>query len=116
VKETEEELTSLRKKVEQFPSELEKAIKNTEKHISESIETKYKFEKELLAKETDGELKLREQTITTLEAKIKEQENLIKQLSQKADSSEKTVKDIAIKALDTASKIPVITKEMKQGE
>ena len=112
----EEELNMLRKKSEQFPKELENAIKDTEKQVTETLETKYKFEKELLAKETEGELKLHEQTIKTLEAKIKEQDNLIKQLTQKADSSEKTVKDIAIKALDSASKIPVMSKEPKQGE
>lgn len=112
----EEELITLRQKAEQFPKELEKAIKDTEKQVTETLETKYKFEKELLAKETEGELKLRDQSIKTLEGKIKEQETLIKQLTQKADSSEKTVKDIAIKALDSASKIPMTGKEPKQGE
>ena len=106
----------LREKAARFPAELEKAVKETEKRITESLQTTYKFEKELLSKETEGELKLREQTIKTLEAKIKEQEALIKQLSQKADSSEKTVKDIAIKALDSASKMPVAIKESKSGE
>jgi len=46
----------------------------------------------------------------------KEQENLNKQLSQKADSSEKTVKDIALKALDSTSKMQIISKETKPGE
>ena len=116
VLETEEELKTLRQKAEQFPKDLEKAVKETEKQVAEALESQYKFEKELLAKETEGELKLGNQTINTLENKIKEQENQIKQLSQKADSSEKTVKDIAIKALDSASKIQVLSKEPKQGE
>ena len=116
VLETEVELKTLRQKAEQFPKDLEKAVKETEKQVAEALESQYKFEKELLAKETEGELKLGNQTINTLENKIKEQENQIKQLSQKADSSEKTVKDIAIKALDSASKIQVLPKEMKQGE
>lgn len=116
VLEAEEELKTLRQKAEQFPKELEKSLKETEKQITEALETRYKFEKELLAIETEGELKLSNQTIKTMENRIKEQENLVNQLSQKADSSEKTVKDIAIKALDSASKMQVLPKESKQGE
>ena len=96
--------------------EREKAVKEVEKRVTESMQIIYKFENELLSKETEGEVKFLEQIIKTLVAKIKEQETLIKQLSQKADSSEKTVKDIAIKALDSASKMPVAIKESKSGE
>ena len=117
VTEAENELNTLREQVTQFPKELEKAVKSTEVRITKELQGQYKFEKELLAKETEGKLNLLKQTIQTLEAKIIEQDNLIKQLSQKADVSEKTVKDIALKALDTASKIPAsVTKEPKQSE
>lgn len=111
VTEVEQELIGLRKKVEQYPKELEKAIAETEKRVKQQLEITYKFEKDLQTKETEGELKLREQTITTLQEKIKEQESLIKQLSQKADGSEKTVKDIALKAIESTSKTIIVDKE-----
>ena len=114
VAEVEEELKSLRKQVEQFPKELEKAVKETEARITQTLETKYKFEKELQAKDTEGKLKLGEQAVKTLQDKIKEQEILIKQLAQKADGSEKTVKDIAMKAIESTSKTVIVDKESRK--
>ncbi len=111
VAEAEEELLSLRKQVEQKPQETDKAVKDAEARVSDSYETRYKFEKELQAKETEGELKLREQTIKTLQDKIKEQDTLIKQLTQKSESSEKTVKDIALKAIESTAKTMILEKD-----
>ncbi len=111
VAEAEEELNTLRKQAEQFPKEMEKAIADTAKRVQQELSTTYKFEKELQAKETEGELKLREQTIVTLQDKIKEQDALINQLSQKAEGSEKTVKDIALKAIESTSKTIILNKE-----
>jgi hypothetical protein len=107
IKTSEEELKELLKQVELFPKELAEKIKDTENAITKSLTTQYNFEKELYAKEIEGQLNLKDQSINTLDAKIKELENLIKQLSQKTEISEKTVKDIAIKAIESSSKIQV---------
>ena len=65
----------------------------------------------MASKEIEGERKLKEQIINSLEAKIKEQETLIKQLTSKNDDAIKQVKDIAVKALEGTANYRVITKE-----
>ncbi len=106
----ETELKELRKKSEAFPKELEIAVQDAIEQTREKMEIQFKFEKELTEKQTEGELKLKEQTIGTLQAKIKDLEAGIKELGQKANNAELSVKDIAIKAIESSSKIKIIDK------
>lgn len=99
----EKEFAELKAKVEAFPVELDKGIKETEKSVTEKIELKYKHQAELAAKEIEGERKLNKQMIASFESKIKEQEDLIRQLTQKANDAGIQVQNIAIKAIEGAS-------------
>ncbi|MCX8110516.1 MAG: hypothetical protein N3D15_04640 [Syntrophorhabdaceae bacterium] len=99
----EKEYEDMKAKVEAFQSELARAIKDTEKSITERLEFKYKHQTELLMKEVEGERKLNQQIISVLEKKIKEQEELIRQLTEKANEAGRQVQDIAIKAIEGAS-------------
>jgi hypothetical protein len=103
LKSQEEELKQMRSRVEQFPHELEKSVRETEKTTREQLERTYKYQIDLSAKEIDGERKLNQQMIGTLQAKIKEQELFIKQLTQKTDEASSQVQTIALKALDSSS-------------
>jgi len=99
----EKELNELKSKVESFPQELDKAIKESEKSAREKLELNYKHQAELASRETEGERKLTKQIITSLENKIKEQEELIRQLTQKANDAILQVQSIAVKAIEGAS-------------
>ena len=103
LKSQEEELKQMRSRVEQFPHELEKAVHDTEKTTREQLERTYKYQIDLSAKEIDGERKLTQQMISSLQAKIKEQELFIKQLTQKTDEASNQVQTIALKALESSS-------------
>ncbi len=103
IKTQEDELKSLKNQVAQFPTELEKSIKETAKTVTANLESHYKHQIDLSSKEIDGERKLNQQMIATLQAKIKEQESFIKQLTQKADDATSQVQSIAIKALEGTS-------------
>ena len=103
----ENELSELRDKVTRFPQELDKTLKQAVKDNSEKLLQQFEIEKKLLLKETETEIKLKDQAIQTLELKVKELENSIKQLSLKSETAEKTVKDIAIKAIESAGKVQV---------
>lgn len=105
IKTHEEEYKMLKVRVDQFPLELEKAIKETEKTTRESIERNYKYQIDLTSKEVDGERKLTQQMITSLQTKIKEQETFIRQLTQKADDAGTQVQSIALKAIEGASNL-----------
>jgi DNA-binding transcriptional MerR regulator len=68
---------------------------------------RFEFESKLIEKQNEGELKLKEQTIISLQEKIKEMQAQIKELTQKANLAESNVKDIAVKAIESSSKIQV---------
>jgi len=111
----ETELKELRAKNAAFPAELEKAVQSAVKSATEKLETTFKFQKELSEKEVSGELKLKEQTIQTLNTKIKDLETTMKELSQKTVTAETRVKDIAIKAIEHSSKPYFIEKQKESG-
>ncbi len=110
VRDAETELRDLRVKVDKFPTELQKAIAETEKKAIEKLTIQFDFEKQLTDKQNEGETKLKEQTIETLRQKLKEQEAFIKELSDKANLADKNVKDIAIKAIESSGKMQVYEK------
>lgn len=99
----EKELADLKARVESFPKELEKAVRDTEKAVTERLQFTFKHEAEIGVREREGERKLSQQIIASLEAKIKEQDELIRQLTQKANEAGLQVQSIAIKAIEGAS-------------
>lgn len=99
----EKDYEEMKSKVEAFQSELAKAVKDTEKTVTERLEFKHKHQTEILMKEIEGERRLNQQIIAALEKKIKEQDELIRQLTEKANEAGRQVQDIAIKAIEGAS-------------
>ncbi len=109
--EKEKEYAEIKKASEQFPRELENAIKETKTQLEDKLTTEFQYEKNLSAKETEGVINLKDLQISTLENKIKEMEAQLKVSSQKADVSEKSVKDIALRAIESSTKVQVVEKE-----
>ncbi len=101
----EQEFVALTARVTRFDEDLSKAIKDAEKNASDKLKTQYGFEKELLLAEHEGVVKLKDQTILTLENRIKEQDGYIKQLTLKTEQADRSVKDIAIKAIESSAKV-----------
>jgi hypothetical protein len=99
----EKELADLKTRVESFPQELEKAIRDTQTAVTEKLQFTFQHEAQMLAKETEGERKLSQQIIASLEVKIKEQEEQIRQLTQKVNEAGLQVQSIAIKAIEGAA-------------
>jgi len=115
IKGAEAELEELRANVAAFPDELEKAVSKAVKENTEKLEADFRFKKELMVKETEGELKLKDHIIETLKSKIKDMEASIKELSQKAVTAEASVKDIAIKAIESSAK-PIYMDKPKERQ
>lgn len=99
----ENELESLRKQVADFPSILEKEVASAKTQQEQQLATQYKFEKDLFAKGMEGEVKLLQQRISSLETRIKEQDATIVALNEKASTAGSQVQNIAMKALDSAA-------------
>ncbi len=116
IKNAEQELNELRKNNEEAPKKLEKALADKEKEITARLTSQFEFESKLLAKQNEGEIKLKDQTITSLKEKITEMQKLVKELTDKANNAESNVKDIAVKAIESSSKIQVFpTKEKEEN-
>jgi hypothetical protein len=105
LKAAEKELQELRANSIAFPAELEKTVAAAVKANTEKLQLEFKFVTDLKARETEGELKLKDQTIETLRAKIKDLEAFNKELAQKTTTAESNVKDIAIKAIESSGKM-----------
>jgi len=113
---SEKELEELRQKAVNFPVELEKSVKSAEKAITQSITTQFEFEKQLNQKQTEGDIKLKDQTIQTLNARIKELEQSIKELNSKVQTADTSVKDIAIKAIESSGKMKIFESVSKKED
>ena len=114
IEEAEAELKTLRTENANFPAKLEKAVAEAIKTNTNALMLEHKFETELKAKEVEGQLMLKDQTITTLNTRIKELETTMKELSAKTVTAEASVKDIAIKAIESSSK-PYYIEKSKEG-
>jgi hypothetical protein len=115
INQKEKEFAELKSMVDSFPGRLEKAVKEAENAVRESLELKYRHETDIAAKELEGERKLNEQIISTLKAKIKEQDEIIKQSTQKANEAGIQVRDIALKAIEGASGHRVLSGRYYEG-
>ena len=73
--------------------------------LEERLTTKHQYERDMFTKEMQGETKLLQQTISSLQAKIKEQDSLVASLNEKANTAGSQVQTIALKALDSASSL-----------
>lgn len=107
----ENELTILRTKAQSFPAELEKAVQTSIKETTDRLEKEHKYEKQLLLKDHEGELKLRNQQVESLQAKIKDLETQIKQAYAKAENAENNSKEITLKAIQSSGQIKIIEKD-----
>ena len=110
----EAELIELRKNNESFPKKLEKELSDKEKEVTSRLTVQFEFESKLLAKHNEGDIKLKEQTIISLQEKITEMQVQIKELTEKTNLAESNVKDIAVKAIESSSKIQVFPTKEKE--
>jgi hypothetical protein len=109
LKNAEAELGELRKDNAEFPAKLDKALKDKESEITKQLQSKYGFEIKLMEKQSEADTRLKDQIIASLQEKIKEQQEQLKEYADKANRAEANVKDIAVKAIENASKVRMVT-------
>lgn len=95
-------LCELQAKVDTFDQDLAQQVKQAELLLQKRLEQEHKFATELAKKDADSQLRLTEQKVLYLEAKIQEQEQFIKQLTHKADDASTQIQSIACRALDVS--------------
>jgi hypothetical protein len=115
LKAAEAELAELRKENAEFPTRLEKALTEKEAEVTARLQTQYDFNIKLMGKQNEADIRLKEQTIGSLQEKIKEMQIQLKENTDKANRAESNVKDIAVKAIENASKVHTVYKPEKEG-
>jgi hypothetical protein len=116
LKNAEAELIELRKNNAEFPAKLEKALKDKEEEVTKQLQTKYDFEIELIKRQNESDIRLKDQIIVSLQEKIKEQQEQLKEYTDKANRAEANVKDIAVKAIENASKVRMFTTKSEKED
>ena len=108
LKKAEDELAELRKNNSEFPARLEKAVTDKEDEITKTLNSQHAFEIKFLKQQNESEIRLKDQTIVSLQEKIKELQAQVKEYGEKANRAEEGVKDIAVKAIENAAKTKMI--------
>jgi hypothetical protein len=99
----EKQLDELTKKVESFPAELSKAVKETEAAAYKKAADQAGIEAQLAAKDTETERRLAELRIMNLEVTVKQQDEKLQRLNQDLTTANEKVQNIAVKAIEGAS-------------
>ncbi len=105
----EEELNELRKKVNNFPKELETAINKAVKETTEKLNSEAKSREELMRKEFQGEKNVLLTRIDSLEKLTKEQSEQIARLTQQLEKAYQQVQEIAVKTIEGSSALKSLT-------
>jgi len=105
IKESEEELSSLRKKMESFSKELELAEQKTTKETMEKCQAESRNREEFLKKSFEGERNVLQTRVDSFETMVKEQKEQILKLSQQLEKAYQKVEDIAEKAVGGTSEL-----------
>ncbi|MFA7492681.1 MAG: hypothetical protein WCZ43_04095, partial [Proteiniphilum sp.] len=104
VKASEEELARLRQENAEFPVRLETTVRAKEEEVTKTLKMQYDFDIKLMSKQSESDIRLRDQQIEALKEKILEMQAQLKEYGDKAAHAEEGVRDIAVKAIESASK------------
>ncbi|OQB74897.1 MAG: hypothetical protein BWX89_00253 [candidate division TA06 bacterium ADurb.Bin131] len=99
--EKEEELNLLRKKVDNFPKEIEAITNRVIKETTEKLQKEFATTEALMKKDFAGERNVFLARIESMEKTIKQQEQEIEKLSRQLESAYKRIEDIAVKTVAT---------------
>ena len=112
----EEELVALRKVANGFEEQLNKELQAQEKQITEKLTQEFDYKMKLEIKDLESQIKLYQQEVEILKAKINEQQELINSLSAKADNANTQVKDIALKAIENSGMRTIYPERDRKSE
>ncbi|XWK87783.1 MAG: hypothetical protein U7127_26935 [Phormidium sp.] len=105
ISEREKQFEEYKIKVEAFPKELEAAVKKSQENGRGLGHYQTKVKADLRAKEVEGERRVYELRIQSLEETIQNQEARINSLAKQLDSALKQVQDLAVKAIEGSANI-----------
>ena len=99
----EAEVEGLRQLSESLYTRMQEVESRAIKATEERLEREHRFKFDLAQKETEGQLRLKDQQIELLQQKIKEIETQLREAGLKVSTSEETVRDIALRTIDSSA-------------
>ncbi len=103
LKEREEELARLKKEVEDFPARLQKDVEAASLQARKDAEARLEQQMVLIKKDAEGEKRLSELRVKTLEEALARNAAHIAALEKQLAEAKQQVQDIAVKAIEGAS-------------
>jgi hypothetical protein len=103
LKEREEELARLRAEVEGFAARLKKETETAARDAAKAVEQRYEQQIVLLRKDAEGDKRLAELQIKSLQEAVARQAAEIEALQKQVEEAKHQVQDIAVKAIEGAS-------------
>jgi len=100
INEKEGELNELREKVAAFPAQLAAAVEQAVKETTDRLTKDAQAREALMQKEAEGEQKVLNSRIESLQQAVQEQQQQIAKLSAQIEKSYGQVQDIAVKAIE----------------
>ena len=97
----ETELKQLRKQTQEFPDQLEKAVKQAVGTAQSEEQARAKVAKDLLEKQVEGEKAVSQLKVQNFEKLVKDQTEEIKALKSQLEQATRQVKEIAVSVIDS---------------
>lgn len=108
IKETEQDLSQLRKQVENFPKELEKAVALAESRAAQAAREEAKIQSDLLRKDSEKEREVSALRIANLEAQSKRYETTITMLEKQLAAANQKAQELAVTVIEARKQPPPI--------
>lgn len=105
IKGQEEELKELREAKKHYDKNLKDSIEITKSEITKQLETRYKYESQLKAKDSDATISLLNQTITSLKEKLSEKESVVESMQKQVSTSQSHSQELAKKVVEGVSSV-----------
>lgn len=101
----EQEITQMKKTVEQFPKDLENALQKREDEVTQRLNQQFLHEKALLEKETSAQIRLLEMNVKNLSEQLAKKEQETAVLRQQTEEANAKAQTLAIKAIERPTTI-----------
>lgn len=109
LKEREAELNQLRERAAAFPGELTTAVDRAVKETTQRLTRESEAREALMRKEFEGEQKVLQSRIESLQQTVKEQQQQLTKLSTQIEKSYGQVQDIAVKAIEGSGSVRILS-------
>ena len=106
LKDAEQELAQLRRQIDTFPKELEKAVAAAEERAAKKTQEEAKMQAELTRKDHEREREISALRIANFESQLKRSDTALGMLEKQLAAASQKAQDLAVTVIESAKKNP----------